>query len=127
MTDCAPSSRLRACAGQYCGTASKVPVIRSEDNKMKRFLILSALVLSTTLIGPVIAQSRAPQEKRYYDKSGKDYHTWNSNEDRAYRSYVQEQHQQYREFNKVNRSQQQQYFKWRHEHSDNTLFKVEIR
>ena len=94
---------------------------------MKRFLILSALVLSTTLIGPVVAQSRAPQEKRYYDKSGKDYHTWNSNEDRAYHSYVQEQHQTYREFNKVNRNQQQQYFKWRHEHSDNTLFKVEIK
>ena len=94
---------------------------------MKRFLILSALVLSTTMIGPVAARAGTPQEKRYYDKSGKDYHTWNSNEDRAYRSYVQEQHQQYREFNKVNRGQQQQYFKWRHEHSDNTLFKVEIK
>jgi len=27
----------------------------------------------------------------------------------------------------VNKNQQQQYFKWRHEHSDNTLFKVEIK
>jgi hypothetical protein len=26
----------------------------------------------------------------------------------------------------VKRTQQQQYFKWRHEHPDNTLFKVEI-
>jgi len=94
---------------------------------MKRFLILSALVLSTTLIGPVVAQAGAPQEKRYYDRNGKDYHTWNSNEDRAYRSYLTEQHQDYREFNKVNRSQQQQYFTWRHQHPDNTLFKVEIR
>jgi hypothetical protein len=80
------------------------------NTKMKRFLILSALVLSTTLIGPVTARAGAPTEKRYYDKSGKDYHTWNSNEDRAYRSYVTEQHQQYRDFNKVNRNQQQQYF-----------------
>ena len=94
---------------------------------MKRFLILSALVLSTTLIGPVIAQSRAPQEKRYYDKNGKDYHTWNSNEDNAYRSYLTEQHRNYQEFNKVNRSQQQQYFAWRHQHPDNSLIKVEIK
>ena len=94
---------------------------------MKRFLILSALVLSTTLVGPVVARAGAPTEKRYYDKSGKDYHTWNNNEDRAYRSYLTEQHQDYREFNKVNRNQQQQYFSWRHQHPDNTLFKVEIK
>jgi type III secretory pathway component EscR len=94
---------------------------------MKRFLILTALVLSTTLIGPVIAQSRAPQEKRYYDKNGKDYHTWNSNEDRAYRSYLTEQHRDYRDFNKTSRSQQQQYFAWRHQHSDDSLFKVVIK
>jgi len=27
----------------------------------------------------------------------------------------------------VNRSQQQQYFTWRHQHPDNTLFKIEIK
>jgi type III secretory pathway component EscR len=127
MTDSARAFTLETCAGLVRRTASKVPITPSEANKMKRFLILSALVLSTTLIGPVVAQARAPQEKRYYDKSGKDYHTWNNNEDRAYRSYVTEQHQQYRDFNRVNRSQQQQYFMWRHQHPDNTLFKVEIR
>jgi type III secretory pathway component EscR len=127
MTDSALGVARKTCACLLRRTASKVPITPSEDTKMKRFLILSALVLSTTLIGPVIAQSRAPQEKCYYDKSGKDYHTWNSNEDRAYRSYLQEQHQSYREFNKVNRNQQQQYFTWRHQHPDNALFKVEIK
>ena len=127
MTDSAPTFTLKTYAGLFRRTASKVPITPNEANKMKRFLILSALVLSTTLIGPVVAQSRAPQEKRYYDKSGKDYHTWNANEDRAYRSYVTEQHQQYRDFNKVNKNQQQQYFNWRHQHSDDTLFKVVIK
>jgi type III secretory pathway component EscR len=96
---------------------------------MHRFLILSALVLSTTLIGPTIAQAGDANhhEKRYHDRNGKDYHTWNSNEDRAYRAYLQEQHRDYRNFNKVKRGQQEQYFKWRHAHSDNSLFKVEIR
>ena len=127
MTDSAPTFTLKTYAGLFRRTASKVPITPNEANKMKRFLILSALVLSTTLIGPVVAQAKAPAEKRYYDKSGKDYHTWNSNEDRAYRSYVTEQHQQYRDFNRVNRNQQQQYFTWRHQHPDNTLFKVEIK
>ena len=96
---------------------------------MHRFLVLGALVLSTTLISPVIARDYDAnhQEKRYYDRGGKDYHTWNDNEDRAYRSYLQEQHRDYRDFNKVKRSQQQQYFTWRHQHPDNALFKIEIR
>jgi len=94
---------------------------------MKRLLILSALVLSTTMIGPVAARAGAPQEKRYYDKSGKDYHTWNANEDHAYRTYLTEQHRDYQDFNKVNKGQQQEYFKWRHQHPDNALIKVEIK
>jgi hypothetical protein len=108
-------------------TASKVRVIRSEDNKMHRFLVLSALVLSATMIGPVVGQAADPHEKRYYDRDGHDYHAWNSNEDHAYRVYLQEQHQNYRDFNKVKRTQQQQYFKWRHTHPDNALLKIEIR
>ena len=96
---------------------------------MRRFLILSAFVLSATLIGPVVAQAddKNHQEKRYYDRDGHDYHTWNSNEDHAYRTYLQEQHRDYREFSRVNRGQQQQYFKWRHTHPDSALIKVEIR
>jgi hypothetical protein len=104
-----------------------VRIVPAEDNNMNRFLVLSAFVLSTTLIGPVVAQDGSHQDKRYYDRAGKDYHTWNNNEDRAYRSYLQEQHQDYRNFNKVKRPQQQQYFTWRHTHPDNTLFKVEIK
>jgi hypothetical protein len=127
MTDSALTVALRACAGLFQRTASKVPIIPSEDNKMKRFLILSALALSTMMIGPVTARAGAPSEKRYYDKSGKDYHTWNTNEDHAYRAYLTEQHQQYRDFNKTNRGQQQQYFAWRHQHPDNALIKVEIK
>jgi type III secretory pathway component EscR len=82
---------------------------------------LGALVLSATLIGPSAARAADgnAHEKRYYDQVGHDYHTWNDNEDKAYRSYLQEQHQDYRKFNMVKRPQQQQYFKWRHEHPDN--------
>jgi hypothetical protein len=96
---------------------------------MHRFFILSALVLSTTLIGPVVASAgdRDPHERRYYDRQGHDYHTWNNNEDRAYRSYLGEQHRDYRDFHRMRRGEQQQYFGWRHQHPDSSLFKVEIR
>jgi type III secretory pathway component EscR len=96
---------------------------------MNRFLVLSALALGATVMGPVVARAAdgKTNEKRYYDQKGKDYHTWNDNEDRAYRAYVTEQHQTYRSFNTVKRPQQQQYFLWRHQHPDTTLFKVEIK
>lgn len=108
-------------------TACKVRIGAGEENDMHRFLILSALVLGTTMmVGPVVGQAD-PHDKRYYDRDGKDYHTWNSNEDHAYRAYLQEQHQDYRDFNKMKRPQQQQYFKWRHTHPDNSLLNIEIK
>ena len=96
---------------------------------MRRFLILSAFVLSATLIGPAVARAEDNNhhEKRYYDRDHHDYHTWNNGEDHAYRSYLQEQHRDYRDFHKMNRGQQQQYFKWRHEHPDGALINEEIR
>jgi hypothetical protein len=97
---------------------------------MHRFLILSAFAVSTVLITPVVAQradDNNHQGKRYYDKSGKDYHTWDNNEDRAYRTYLGQQHRDYSDFNRNKRAQQQQYFNWRHQNPDTTLFKVEIR
>ena len=96
---------------------------------MHRFFILSAFALSAALIAPVAmrADDRDRHERRYYDRSGRDYHTWNSNEDRAYRHYLGEQHREYREFHVVRRPERDQYFRWRHSHPDNTLFKVEIR
>jgi hypothetical protein len=97
---------------------------------MHRFLILSAFAVSTVLITPVVAQrvdDNNHQDRRYYDKSGKDYHTWNNNEDRAYRTYLEQQHRDYNDFGRAKRGRQQEYFKWRHQNPDNTLFKVEIR
>jgi hypothetical protein len=90
---------------------------------------LGGLLLGAALIAPLAVQAddRNHQEKRYRDRDGRDYHTWNSNEDRAYRQYLVEQHRDYRDFNRVKRNQQQQYFTWRHTHPDTTLFKLEIR
>jgi hypothetical protein len=79
------------------------------------------------LIAPGVAQpadDKNHQEKRYYDRDSKDYHTWNNNEDRAYRIYLGQQHRDYRDFDRSKAGQQQAYFKWRHQNPDNTLVKI---
>jgi hypothetical protein len=92
-----------------------------------RFLILSVLCAGATFIAPAAMMADNHHDKRYYDWEGHDYHTWNGQEDRAYRVYLGEQHREYREFNKTKAPQQREYFKWRHDHPDNVLFKVELK
>ncbi len=97
---------------------------------MKRFLILSGLLLSTTLfIAPVAARAddRRIQERRYYDRQGRDYHSWNDQEDRAYRAYLMEQRRQYVQFSRAKRNHRTEYYRWRHSHPDSSLFRIEIR
>jgi hypothetical protein len=87
---------------------------------MNRFL--TTLLLSAALAGsiPVRAddQHSDKQTKRYYDKSGGDYHEWSPNEDRAYHQYVSENHKKDREFAKTSSREKDDYFKWRHSHPD---------
>ena len=90
---------------------------------MKHFLILGGLLMAASLVAPVALMADKHREKRYYDRAGRDYHTWNGNEDRAYRVYLDEHHREYRVFPKVRANRQREYFRWRHEHG----FKVEIR
>jgi hypothetical protein len=94
---------------------------------MRSFLILTALFAGATLIAPVAMKADDHHEKKYYDKGGRDYHAWDAQEDRAYRVYLGEQHRNYRAFNKTKAKDQQGYFKWRHDHSNDVLFKVEVR
>ena len=94
---------------------------------MYRF-VTTGLLLGAALFVPALAKADdRPQERRYYHRDAKDYHTWNDQEDRAYRSYLTEQHREYREFHRVRPAQQNEYFRWRHTHPDSTLFKVEVR
>jgi len=94
---------------------------------MKRFQILTGLLLGTALIVPVVASAAdGDHDRRYYDRDGRDYHQWNVQEDRAYRIYLGEQRQPYVDFYRVRLARQRAYFRWRHEHPDTTLFKVEI-
>jgi len=101
---------------------------------------LSSLFLTAALAAPVALMAAAsPQDdrnrenrqgennkenrksennKRYYDKSHKDYHTWDSNEDLAYQRYQTERHQK-RAFVQLSTRQQTVYWNWRHSNPDN--------
>src|SRR5438477_5818988 len=99
---------------------------------MHRFLILTVLFAGSAMVAPLTMRAGDHHEKRYddqryYDKDGRDYHAWNDHEDHAYRIYLGEQHRDYREFARVKAARQREYFRWRHEHPDNTIFKLEIR
>jgi hypothetical protein len=95
---------------------------------MHRFLILSAVLAGATLIAPVaMSAGDDHHDRRYYDRDGRDYHTWDDHEDRAYRVYLGEQHRDYREFHRVKPVQQREYFRWRHDHPDHVLFKLEVK
>ena len=87
------------------------------------------IVLSGSLVMPVAvsAQDRDhpeshqndQQSRRYEDKAHRDFHEWNAREDQAYRRYLQEHHKKYHDFAKAKRSEQDDYWRWRHDHPDN--------
>jgi len=92
---------------------------------------LSSLLLTAALAAPIAMMAAAtPQDdkreesrqveinKRYYDKGHKDYHTWNSDEDRSYQRYQTEHHEK-RAFVQLNNRQQTVYWNWRHSNPDN--------
>ena len=94
---------------------------------------LSYLVLTTALIAPVALGTRAAaqddkrqddsqhndkKQARVYDRTHKDYHNWNDSEDRSYRVYLGQNHVDYRDYSKLNHTQQDQYWNWRHSHPD---------
>src|ERR1035441_838402 len=77
-----------------------------ETNVHRGYRYLSSLLLTAALAAPVATMAAAsPQDdrnhensqgennKRYYDKSHKDYHNWDANEDRSYQRYQTERHE----------------------------------
>jgi hypothetical protein len=77
--------------------------------------LLGTLVLGAAMVAPVLASGCAAHT-RYYDEYHADYHTWNSGEVGAYRVWIGERHYDYRDYNRLSRDQQRDYWNWRHEH-----------
>jgi hypothetical protein len=45
-------------------------------------------------------------------------YNWDEREDRAYRHYMEERHEQYRKYDKLKEKEQRDYWNWRHSHPD---------
>jgi len=52
---------------------------------------------------------------RVYDEYHSDWHHWDHDEDGYYRRYWGERHESYRDYNKLNKDEQRDYWHWRHD------------
>jgi hypothetical protein len=97
---------------------------------MSRFwniaLLNAALIVPITMAPIVLRAQDQTGARTYHDKQHNDEHAWNGQEDKAYRIYAKQNHRKYNGFSKLKEGDQQNYWNWRHEHSDAQL-KIEIR
>ena len=73
------------------------------------------LVLGSALAVPLLSSGCAARV-HYYDSYYADYHPWNDGEARAYRVWLGERRYEYRDFSRLNRDEQRDYWRWRHDH-----------
>ena len=92
---------------------------------LSSFLLTTALAATVATMAAALPQDdrnhenrQSENHRRYYDKRHKDYHNWDSNEDRSYQRYQTEHHQR-RAFVQLNSRQQSVYWDWRHNNPDN--------
>jgi len=81
----------------------------------KRFI--STLALAAASLAPLLIGGCAARV-RVYDDYYSDYHYWNAREEHAYRLWLAERHYEYREYERLSREQQREYWGWRHQHPD---------
>ena len=83
---------------------------------------IAALLVASlaAIISCAGCSSRASAGLRVYDVSHQDWHYWDDREETSYRQYVKTQRQEYREFAFRSRVQQNDYWKWRHDHGGNS-------
>ena len=89
---------------------------------------VGSLLLGASLLVPmgVKAAGLTPSPRaekrvrRYYDRVHRDWHNWDDHEAAAYRHWLLEERRehQYREYARLRRQRQAEYWRWRHKHLD---------
>lgn len=94
------------------------------------FRLLGLVLLSAALTAPlanaqpVIAvqdrdeHDRDREHRRVYDPYHKDYHEWDAREDSVYRHWLEGRHEAYVDYERLKHKEQNEYWKWRHEHEE---------
>ncbi len=75
-------------------------------------LLWSSVLLSTATFAGCSAHVSAGY--RVYDPYAADYHVWGPGEDVYYHRWLGERHYDDRDFRRLNRDQQRDYWQWRH-------------
>ncbi|MGA2345940.1 MAG: hypothetical protein ABSF93_08025 [Candidatus Sulfotelmatobacter sp.] len=80
---------------------------------------LSALLLAAALSSSFAGMACARHPYRVYDPYYTDYHVWNDEEVGYYNRWTVETHRDaHRDFKKLNKDEQKEYWTWRHNHGD---------
>src|SRR5579871_2096928 len=112
-----------------CGGASEVG--RFWRITMRReHKYVASLFLSAAMVAPLGAMAmpkpqddherheREEREHRMYDPVYRDYHNWDAREDEAYHRWLEQRHESYVEFDRLDRRRQEGYWRWRHKHEE---------
>jgi hypothetical protein len=51
-----------------------------------------------------------------YDPYYRDYHRWDAAEEPYYNQWIVETHHRHEDYNRLNRHDRQEYWRWRHDH-----------
>ena len=81
---------------------------------------LGSLMLSVAVVASMGTLGCASRTRvRVYDPYRSDYHRWDRHETVYYNQWVVEGHRENREYNRLNKDEQRQYWEWRHQHHRN--------
>ena len=79
---------------------------------------LAFLLFALATMAPIAAIGCAARVSTVYDGTSHDWHRWDENERQAYHRYWEEKHQPYRPYGGLRQEEANDYWNWRHGHSD---------
>lgn len=83
---------------------------------IRSLLLLALFAISVTITG---CTARVGVGYRAYDPYYHDRHVWDDHEIEFYNQWSDETHRdRHRDFRKLNRDEQREYWEWRHKHGD---------
>jgi len=93
--------------------------ISKEKNISRGSNPLSTLLLAAALTSSFAGMACEHHPYRVYDPYYTDYHVWNDDEVVYYNRWAAETHRDpHRDFRKINKDEQKEYWTWRHNHGD---------
>jgi hypothetical protein len=79
---------------------------------------LGSLLIAVAFLAPAVTTGCGGHSYRVYDPYHNDYHRWDNHETVYYNQWATDNHRDNRDFRKLNKDDQKQYWDWRHSHHD---------